>query len=543
MYSVRESNAMIDRMNKPAAAAPVGAGEAASDMFELPIAELARRMDAGTLTAEELVAGHLARIEAFDRSGPSINAVSQLHPDALHEAMRLDRERRRHGPRGPLHGMPMVVKDNIDTVGLPTTAGCAALRDALPAADAPVVARLRAAGAIVLGKANMSELAASNGRFGYSSASGLTLNPYRLSRNASGSSSGTGAAVAAGFAVFGLGTDSFGSVRGPACVHALVGVRPTHGLLDAAGVLPLAQSFDTVGPLARTVDDAALVLAALAPAAGIDGPKERLAGRRLGIVMDFHGGNDEIDALFSRACLDLADAGAQTVPVALPADARRLYERVLGDIARSEWAVQLDRYLAAMPPSCPRDSAALLARIEARFGDVLGDEFRDEFRDGFGDGLRVGSGAGAGRLPNPLTIAALRHAVATRDEPARPGLSAARAFGAALVGLMQANRCAALVFPTLACPASPRFDLDDPSYRCRVSNPLAPMHMASAAGFPEISVPMGWTEAGVPAGLSLLGRPGDERLLLGIARDYEAATRHRRAPALGGVGQLPTPDA
>jgi len=421
------------------------------------------------------------------------------------------------GARGPLHGIPMVVKDNIDTVGLPTTAGCAALRDAMPAADAPVVTRLRAAGAIVLAKANMSELAASNGRFGYSSASGLTLNPYRLSRNASGSSSGTGAAVAAGFAVFGLGTDSFGSVRGPACVHALVGLRPTHGLLEADGVLPLAQSFDTVGPLARTVDDAALVLAALAPGAGIDSPMEGVAGRRLGIVMDFNGGNDEIDALFSRACMDLADAGAQTVPVALPADARHLYERVLGDIARSEWAVQLDRYLAAMPSSCPRDAAALLARIDAQIGDGLG--------DGLGDG--------AGRSPNPLTIAALRHAVETRDEPARPGLSAARAFGAALAGLMQANGCAALIFPTLACPASPRFDLDDPSYRCRVSNPLAPMHMASAAGFPEISVPMGWTESGVPAGLSLLGRPGDERLLLGIARDYEAATGHRRAPGLG----------
>lgn len=509
MYSVKETNTMTDRFAMPAGPAAIAERAGTCDVFELPIAELARRMEAGTLTAEALVAGHLARIEAFDRAGPSIHAISQLHPDALREAVRLDRERRQHGARGPLHGIPMVVKDNIDTAGLPTTAGCAALHDALPTNDAPVVARLRAAGAIMLGKANMSEFAASNGRFGYSSASGLTLNPYRLSRNASGSSSGTGAAVAAGFAVFGLGTDSFGSVRGPACVHALVGIRPTHGLLDAAGVLPLAPSFDTVGPLARSVDDAALVLAALAPKAGIGGTDERLAGRRLGIVMDFNGGNDQIDALFSRACVDLVDAGALTVPVALPADARHLYEHVLGDIARSEWAVQLDRYLARMAAPCPRDTVALLARIDSQ------------------------SGNGSGRLPNPVTIAALRHAVETRDEPPRVGLSAARAFGAALADLMQSNGCAALVFPTLACPASPRFDRDDPSYRCRASNPLAAMHMASAAGFPEISVPMGWTEAGVPAGLSLLGRPGDERLLLGIARDYEAATRHRRAPAFG----------
>lgn len=528
MYSVKETNTMSDRSadETPTTADPAATSEMAPacDVFELPIAELARRMDAGTLTAEQLVVGHLARIQAFDRDGPSINAISHLHPDALREAARLDRERRRYGARSPLHGIPMVVKDNIDTAGLPTTAGCAALYDAQAAADAPVVARLRTAGAIVLGKANMSELAASNGRFGYSSASGLTLNPYRLSRNASGSSSGTGAAVAAGFAVFGLGTDSFGSVRGPACVHALVGVRPTHGLLEAAGVLPLAQSFDTVGPLARSVDDAALVLGALAPQAGLDRTEQRLAGRRLGIVMDFNGANDEIDALFSRACADLVTAGASIVPVALPADARQLYERVLGDIARSEWAGQLDRYLAALPSSCPRDTAALLARIDALEGDAQGG-------DASMAGARIADASR--RSPNPVTIAALRHALATRNEPPRRGLSAARAFGAALAGLMQSNGCAALVFPTLACPASPRFDRNDPTYRCRVSNPLAAMHMASAAGFPEISVPMGWTEAGVPAGLSLLGRAGDDRLLLGIARDYEAATRHRRPPGLG----------
>ncbi|UXZ38367.1 amidase [Cupriavidus gilardii] len=533
MYSVKETNTMSDRSadERAATAVPAATSEMApvSDVFELPIAELARRMDAGTLSAEQLVAGHLARIEAFDRAGPSINAISHLHPDALREAAGLDRERRRYGARSALHGIPMVVKDNIDTAGLPTTAGCAALHDALPASDAPLVARLRAAGAIVLGKANMSELAASNGRFGYSSANGLTLNPYRLSRNASGSSSGTGAAVAAGFAVFGLGTDSFGSVRGPACVHALVGFRPTHGLLESDGVLPLAQSFDAVGPLARSVDDAALVLAALVPQAGFDRTEERLAGRRLGIVMDFNGANDEIDALFSQACADLVAAGTSIVPVALPVEARDLYARVLGDIARSEWAGQLDRYLAALPSSCPRDTAALLARMEALEGDAQGGDAQGG--DASMAGARIADASR--RSPNPLTIAALRHALATRNEPPRRGLSAARAFGAALAGLMQSSGCAALVFPTLACPASPRFDRDDPTYRCRVSNPLAAMHMASAAGFPEISVPMGWTEAGVPAGLSLLGRAGDDRLLLGIARDYEAATRHRRPPGLG----------
>ncbi|MCG5262777.1 amidase family protein [Cupriavidus gilardii] len=181
--------------------------------------------------------------------------------------------------------------------------------------------------------------------------------------------------------------------------------------------------------------------------------------------------------------------------------------------------MQLDRYLGATPSPCPRDTAALLARIDAL-------ESAAQIAASI-------TAHAARRSPNPLTIAALRHALATRDEPPRLGLPAARAFGAALAGLMQSNGCAALVFPTLACPASPRFDCDDPTYRCRASNPLAAMHMASAAGFPEISVPMGWTEAGVPAGLSLLGRAGDDRLLLGIARDYEAATRHRQPPGLG----------
>jgi amidase len=503
-YSVKETINMPTP--PPIPAQPFSAGAPVCDPFERPMAELSRCMDEGTLTAADLLAWHLARIDAFNRSGPAINAVSHLNPRAPDEAAGLDRERVQRGARGPLHGMPMLIKDNIDAAGLPTTAGCAALRNARPAADAPVVARLRAAGAIVLGKTNMSEFAASHGRFGYSSANGLTLNPYRLSRNASGSSSGTGAAVAAGFATFGLGTDSFGSVRGPACVHALVGLRPTHGRLDISGVLPLAPSFDTVGPLARSVDDAALVFAALTGDASVASPGQGLAGRRLGIVMDFQGANDEIDGLFAQACTDLGAAGALTVPVALPADALDLYERLLGDIMRSEWVEQLDRYLRRMPPPCPPDTAALLRQIEARHD------------------------ADDAYPPNPLTIAALRHAFATRHMAPAADLAAARALGSTLDALMQSAGCDALIFPTLACPASPRFDREDPTYCCRAANPLAAMHIASATGFPEISVPMGWTVAGVPAGLSLLGRRGDDALLLDMARAYEAAAAHRRPP-------------
>ncbi|WP_354687099.1 amidase family protein [Cupriavidus necator] len=475
------------------------------DPCEASLRDLGTAMRAGRISAAGLVACYLERIAAFDRVGPRINAISHLNPAAMREALALDEELRMQGPRGPLHGMPMVVKDNIDTVGLPTTAGCAALGRACPAADAASVARLRAAGAIVLAKANMSELAASNGRFGYSSASGLTLNPYRLSRNASGSSSGSGAAVAANLAAFGLGTDSFGSVRGPACVHALAGMRPTHGLLDAGGVLPLAPSFDTVGPLARSAADAAVVLASLAPEAGFTVEPGSLAGRRLGIVGNFGGGNGEIDALFAAATQAMRAAGAMTIPVHLPAGAQTLYADLLGDITRSEWVRGLDAYLARLPAGAPASASCLLDSILAT------------------PALSAGM--------NPLTLVALQDAVQTRGTPPQAGMAEVRRLGAMLDDIFHAEDLAALVFPTMACPASPRFDMADATYHCRAAQPLAAMHIASATGFPEISVPMGFTQAGVPAGVSWLGRAGSDALLLSLASAFEQATRHRRPPA------------
>lgn len=475
------------------------------DPFEASLSDLTEAMRTGRTSAQALVAAYLARIAAFDQAGPGINAISVVNGDAMKSARLLDEELRVRGPRSALHGIPMVVKDNIDVAGMPTTAGCAALRDNYPRADAACVARLCAAGAIVLAKTNMSELAASNGRFGYSSANGITLNPYRLSRNASGSSSGTGAAVAASFAAFGLGTDSFGSVRGPACVHALAGLRPTHGRLDSAGVLPLAASFDTVGPLGRSAADVALVMAVLAPGHGFGTQPETLAGRRLGVVADFAGGNDEIDALFNVAVAAMQAAGAQAIPVRLPAGALTLYADVLGEITRVESVRGLDQYLAQAPAAAPHSAAELLARMEAA-GD-----------------------AGAHEV-NPLTLAALRRAIATRDQPPGTDVAAARRWRALLGERLIAHGLDALVFPTLACPASPRFDIADASYRCRAWQPLAAMHLASAAGMPEVSVPMGITAAGVPAGVSFLGQAGSDATLLAMASAFERMTRHRRAP-------------
>lgn len=475
------------------------------DPFEASLCDLAEAMRAGRTSAQGLVAAYLARIATFDRAGPRINAISSLNPDAMENARVLDEELRTRGPRSPLHGIPMVVKDNIDVAGMPTTAGCAALRENYPRTDAACVARLRAAGAIVLAKSNMSELAASNGRFGYSSANGITLNPYRLSRNASGSSSGTGAAVAASFAAFGLGTDSFGSVRGPACVHALAGLRPTHGLLDSAGVLPLAASFDTVGPLGRSAADVALVMGVLAPGRSFGTQPETLAGRRLGIVADFAGGNDEIDALFDVAIAAMQAAGATAVPVRLPAGALTLYADVLGEITRVESVRGLDQYLAGAPAAAPHSADELLARME-------------------------GGGDAGAHAVNPLTLAALRHAIATRDQRPGAGVAAARRWRGLLGEQLTVHGLDALVFPTLACPASPRFDVADASYHCRAEQPLAAMHLASAADLPEVSVPMGLTAAGVPAGVSWLGHAGSDATLLAMASAFERMTRHRRPP-------------
>lgn len=478
------------------------------DPFERSLSELAAALHTGRTSAQALASACLARIDAFDRNGPAINAISGIHPTLMAEARALDDERRTRGPRSALHGMPMVVKDNIDTVGMPTTAGCAALAQAFPHADAACVARLRAAGAFVLAKANMSELAASNGRFGYSSASGLTLNPYRLSRNASGSSSGTGAAVAASFAAFGLGTDSFGSVRGPACVHALAGLRPTHGLLDNTGVLPLASAFDTVGPMGRYVADIELVMDVLAPGHGFGAQPATLASRRVAVVVNLGGGNAEVDALFAQAVTAIQAAGAATCEVRLPNALLCLYADLLGEMTRSQWARELDRYLMHGPEHSPRSATELVARIDA-----------------------ATTTAASAHPTNPLTLAALRHAIATRDQPAGTDAAALQRVRHVVEGIFAMHEADALVFPTQACPASPRFDMpDDPSFHCRAPQPLAAMHIASATGLPEVSVPMGFTAAGVPAGISWLGRAGTDAALLAMAAAFEQVTRHRRPP-------------
>ncbi|WP_231934843.1 amidase [Bordetella bronchialis] len=518
------------------------------DPTGLDLSQLRAALEAGALTSASLVQAFLARIAAHDTRGAGIRAMTALHPDAPEQARRLDRERAAGLVRGPLHGIPIVVKDNIDVRGLPTAAACAALRDHRPARDAQVVRRLRDAGAIVLGKANMSELACSNGRYGYSSLGGLTLNPYNRARNAAGSSSGSAAAVAAGFAPAALGTDSFGSVRAPACVTGLAGLRPTHGLLPVEGVLPLALSFDTVGPMARCVRDVALLLRAMSSAMPgaerdeyLDGLREDAArGARIGVVVDYPGQDEEVRAAMQAAQAILRGLGAILVPFKLPepplqdglvaasgggahADTaasgdgepsytRTLYPGLLSPLAEAEWPAQLDAFLAAGIGGGPRDMARLLAAAQAW------------------------SAAHPGRAVNPRTLAGMQRALeqaARRTAAQRTQAQAAlAAYRAAVVHGMRRLDLAAAIFPTLSCPASPRYDREDPTYVPYPGNAYAGLYVASAAGLPEISVPAGMARAGVPMGVSFMGAPYDEARLLGLAHAFEQARGRCPAPVL-----------
>ncbi|MFC4278747.1 amidase [Achromobacter aloeverae] len=494
------------------------------DPLSQDISELGADLASGATTSLQLVEAYLARIAAHDKKGAAINAMTWLCDDAAAQARQLDQERANGLVRGPLHGVPIVVKDNIDLAGLPTTAGSALLREHRPARDASVVRRLRQAGAIVLGKTNMSEFACSNGRYGYGSLAGLTLNPYNRARNAAGSSSGSGAAVAAGFAAAALGTDTFGSVRAPACVAGLAGLRPTLGLIPVDGILPLSLSFDTVGPLARRVRDVALLLRSMACA--VPGGERgeyldaldagALRGQRIGVVADFPGEDEEVQAIVGQSLDRLRDLGAVLVDLRVPAPATALHPILLAPLADAEWPGQLDEYLKKSLGAAPLTMAQLV------------------------DAATAWSAACPTHDVNPRTLAGMRRALeAARQQTAveRARAQATLAgFRAALMQRMRQEDVTALVFPTLSCPASPRYDQPDPSYVEHPGNPYAALYVASAAGLPEISVPAGRARAGVPVGLSFMGAPHDEARLLGLAYAFEQSVGARLEPVLEDAG-------
>ena len=507
---------------------PAGPQTAVADfeIFEATIGDINRAFDEKRLTSEQLVRYYLERIQAFEDKGPGINALVTVNPKALARARALDRERADKGPRSLLHGIPVILKESYDTADLPTTAGSVTLKGSYPARDGTIVQRLRSAGAVVIGKANMSEFALSQGWVGYSSLGGHTRNPDHLKRTASGSSSGSAAAVSANFAVIATGTDTAGSVRAPAAVTGVVGLKPTMGLTSRNGIVPAALSFDVAGPLARTVTDTAIALGFMT---GVDekDPRTResrgrypedyksslsedaLEGVRLGVARQFLGGNPEVDEVFEKALSKLKGRGAVLVEGLVPPSLLSAWD-VMDPVIDAEFRPQIEAYLSGLPAGQPRTLADIIAISES-------------------------PAVKNSKTPvNPARIKAFKEAQASRGLADTGFLylvsnEIPRARNT-LRGILEENRLGAIVLPTVPCPASPVFNEDDPEYVCNVSDPYTGCYLASLTGFPEISVPAGLTRKGMPAGLSFLGLPYSEPSLLGFAYAFEQATLARRPP-------------
>jgi amidase len=496
------------------------------ELLEADIARIQRAFAVGTLTSEALTQAYLDRIAAYEDTGPAINSFIFINEDALDAARALDRERALKGPRGPLHGVPIVIKDNYDTKDMPTTGGSVALEDHRPDRDAFTVQRLRDAGAVILGKTNLSELALSYGWLGYSSVGGITLNPYNLSRNASGSSSGTAAAVAANLAVLGTGTDTAGSIRGPAAVNGVVGIKPTLGLTSRAGVIPASLSFDVTGPIARTVRDAAIALGVMA---GVDPDDPRTASSaewqvayylpsldlqaltdaRIGVLRDFTGANPEVDAAFDRALAVLRKQGATLEDIPLPKFIREAWSTMMGRVVDTEFRDQIEAYLEATDAPV------------ATLAEVIAVSESPQVKD-------------SATPVNPARIEGYREALESRGVADLEYLdiltNRTPAARRAVERRMEEQDLDALVFPTLLCPASPLYDEPDDTYICNAPDPYAPCYLASTTGFPEVTVPMGFTEQGLPVGLSFFGTAYTEPRLLGLAYAFEQATKVREPP-------------
>ncbi|WP_379654667.1 amidase family protein [Pseudoxanthomonas sp. UC19_8] len=507
------------------------------DLETATVTQLEAAMADGALTSETLVRAYLARIAAYDKQGPTINAVIALNPKALREARRLDRERKAGHVRGPLHGIPVVLKDNIDTFDLPTTAGSSLLAGSLPPDDAFIVKRLRAAGAIVLAKVNLSEFAAGGGSVGgsrdpavlkagavpngYSSLGGQTRNPHALDYGPSGSSGGTGAAIAAAFAQFGLGTDTRSSVRGPSSVNGIVGLKPTNGLLSRDGIVPLALSLDTAGPMARSVADIAVALNVMA---GVDpddamtsrsqGRVERdyaaslrqgaLKGARIGIARDFGGRDAGVDAVFEQAVQALRGLGAETVDFHYPRYLLDAKDDLYFTITQSEFKAQIADYLKTTAPRYPK-SLDDLARLAS------------DPRTGY---------------PSPQKAYGFRYTNTVALALDDPVYLTARQQGMALVkasldAMLEKYRLDAIVYLSVPTAASP---IQPPANPQPVKPGDTAFDLANLSGYPDLVVPAGMTPNGLPVSVSFLGPAFSEARLLGYGYDFEQATRARRLP-------------
>jgi amidase len=474
------------------------------EVHERSILDLQAAQTAGKVTSRGLVESYLARIQAYDQAGPRLNAIVLINPRAREDAEALDRERAEKGPRGPLHGIPVLIKDNYDTADMPTSGGALAFATLQPAADAFQVRKLREAGAVILGKTTMHELA--SGITNISSLTSQTRNPYDLYRTPGGSSGGTGAAIGASFAAAGMGSDTCGSIRIPAANQNLVGLRGTHGLSSRSGVMPLSSTQDIAGPLARTVTDLAIMLDATVGADPSDAitkdsaghiPKSYrdalvvggLKGARIGVLRSLWGtaGEDgEVTGIINKALDAMKAEGAEVVDIAVPGLDDLLRE---SSVINDEFKFDLMAYLAKHPTAPVKSLAEVIER--GLHHDALDTQFR------------------------------LRNAPEKREtEHYRQALIKRRASRAAVLATLEEQRLDVLAYPTLRRkPAS----IGDPQVgtNCQLS---------ATTGLPAISIPGGFTTDGLPIGLELLGGAWTEATLLKYAYAWEQATKPRRPP-------------
>lgn len=475
-------------------------------------------MAAGKVTARQLVEYYLARIEAFDKQGPAINSIIKINPNALQRADELDRAFRRNGLSGPLHGIPVIVKDNYDTADMPTSAGSLALKDSVPPDDAFQVKRIREAGAIIIAKSNLFEFAFSPYETVSSALPGHTRNPYALNRVPAGSSGGTGAAIAANLAVVGLGTDTGNSIRGPSSHNALVGIRSSMGLTSRDGIVPLYLDHDIGGPMARSVADAAIVLDVIAghdPADPVTAEAadsipdsytdfllaDGLEGARFGVMRQLsnrENADPEVRTVFEEALVTLWSNGAEIVD-AIELPQLNALDQSSADNSASMWCPRfkydINNYLASLGEDAPvknlqeiLDSGLYHPNVRSRL---------QNFQD-------------IEKAPDD-------------NEECQRSLVNREGLRQSVREVMDEHDLDALIFPSWANPPRLIGDLNSP--HGDNSQQIAPH-----TGFPAITVPMGFTESGLPLGLQMVGKHFDEATIIKLAYAYEQATHHRRPP-------------
>jgi len=490
------------------------------DLDEMTIAQMQAAMQSGKLSAVAIAKKYLNRIGEIDRHGPALNAVIELNPDALAIAQALDQERKAKGPRSPLHGVPVLIKDNLDTHDrMSTTAGSLALAGSIAARDSFVAQKLRQAGAIILSKTNLSEWAnfrSSHSTSGWSGRGGLTRNPYALDRNPSGSSSGSAVAVAANLCAAAIGTETNGSILSPSSVNGIVGIKPTVGLISRSGIIPIAHSQDTAGPMARTVSDAAILLGLLAGDDGRDPATVESAGKthqdytrflepnglrgaRLGIARKFFGSHAEADKVFETAIAEMKRVGAEVIdPADLPT-----HGKVGGaefEVLLYEFKADLNAYLAGLGSTAPVRTLQEIIQFN--------EHSHDQEMPYFGQDIMIKAEAKGSLSDKAYLDAREKCQRLSREE----GIDA----------IMNQYQLDALVAPTTG-PAH----VTDLTYGNRgIGGSSSP---AAIAGYPSITVPAGFV-MGLPVGISFFGRAYSEPTLLKLAFAFEQATKLRKAP-------------